>query len=892
MEYSVELLLEGRREDAYEKYVRSGEVPQNLFNRLVNGDPSGNQKYLMWMLNTLEKVGAGNEERYYMNLVEDVTFFHNNIQSFKNKDINSYNWESFTEGVGNKRAEIHEKQKIKQAKKESIKIYEDNKVLILIPKSYIASCTYGAGTRWCTTSKDSDNYYKQYTKNGLLIYAIRKGIPESDNLHKIAFYLPNDEGNNIQIFNAPDIQVGMEYLKDNLGEEVWDSLRQPIMDYLNNIGNPRVEQFMTDEEIVSYLESGDVDILKFSEKKLMDIFKTFEKITEFVESKGLNPLYTLPPLFVIKGMGVNTRDYLEHYNVNLFDYVAYVIEKLDGGFGVVALTGLYKRWWEEYNFDELFDELEKSKFKDFETFFNFLGENISMEHWARIGGIKVFYSFLFNGDVHLMYDYFNSYNKDVTEFMTPTDLYTVLGDTTVNYVKDFDKLLEFSSELMEDSHTPLDTLIEMGYTSEDVKYLITESVILQMNVTIDMLRYSFLGDGEAGLKWFFSNNRMDMYINDMGNYSIEFTDIIDQFGNATFEFIENELESLGETVHVLNYHRGWVGAGDYDFTDEEDLYRFIGEQINDLELHEFYKRTDDIKEYLEVVDRYGKEVSQLMEVKLVHTMRYGDSEVDKDVYEKMKSNVIGQISDLEMRGEELYLKSSGWCEFKPWVSSYNEDMFQYYFCDEDHHEMFYDTIYDWAEQVWENIDKENMVMVRDYIKNHNIGDEVTNDDDETVEITVEFIDGISDSDLGTIVDNDLDDLKNELSQAYHWGYNNAYESEFSDKVMEDITDYLGSSKEDVKWESWTREMYDGTTKEFHHLYFKVSFDVILDNLNTLADSYFYHDTESEEYEYNDYTDLVGELINEYDQLDGISINMPDHPYDPEKHFNELIGDYI
>jgi hypothetical protein len=194
--------------------------------------------------------------------------------------------------------------------------------------------------------------------------------------------------------------------------------------------------------------------------------------------------------------------------------------------------------------------------------------------------------------------------------------------------------------------------------------------------------------------------------------------------------------------------------------------------------------------------------------------------------------------------------------------------------------------------VGDGIDKENMVMVRDYIKKHNIGDEITNDDDETIVITAEFIDGISDSDLGTIVDNDLDDLKNELSQAYHWGYNHAYESEFSDRVMEGIYDYLGGSKEGTKWESWTRERYDGTIKEFHHLFFKVSFDVILDNLNTLADVYFYHDTESEEYEYNDYTDLVGELINDYEELDSISVNMPDYPYDPEKHFNELIGDYI
>ena len=66
-----------------------------------------------------------------------------------------------------------------------------------------------------------------------------------------------------------------------------------------------------------------------------------------------------------------------------------------------------------------------------------------------------------------------------------------------------------------------------------------------------------------------------------------------------------------------------------------------------------------------------------------------------DIYEKMKTSVIDGVDDLEMRGEELYLKSSGWCEFKPWVSDYNQDLFGFYFCEDDHHEMFHDTIYDW-----------------------------------------------------------------------------------------------------------------------------------------------------------------------------------------------------
>jgi hypothetical protein len=888
MDYSIDLLLEGRKEDAREKFEH---IPQELFDILVDGDPSGNQKYLMWMLTTLEKVGTSEMPRYYENLVEDVTFFHNNIQTFSVKDINRYpSWEFFTEAVGSKRSELHTKEKVKRAKKDSKRIYEDGNLLILVPKSFESSCVYGAGTRWCTTTKDNDKYFRQYTRSGLLIYVIRKGIPETDDLHKLAIYIPDDIHANIQIFNAPDNGVSMTYVKEQLGEGEWDTIRQPVMDYLSDINNPRVEQFMTEEEIISYLESGDVDILKFSEKKLMEIFKTFEKIIEFVESKGLNPLYELPPLFVIKGMGVNTKDYMEHYNVNLFDYVAYVVERMEGTYIVKNLVGLFKNWWEDYDFDEVFNELQNSKFKDFETFFNFMGENISEEHWARLGegGDKVFYLFLFNGDTSLMYDYFNSYNKDASEFISPLHLYKLLGDGTVNYIKDFDKLLSFSTELINNRDIPLDTLIEMGYSSEDVKYLIDESVITHHHINLEMLRYIFHGDGEAGLTYFFSIRRMDTFLADMFHYELDFDDILTIYGNNTFEFIEGELEKLGESVDMEGFTHG-----DYDFTDESDLTKFIGEQIEDLEMYTYYNETNDVNGYLEKLDRYGKELTQLMEVKL---LRDSGGSSDKGTYNRLKSSVIGQIDDLEMRGEDLYLISTSWCDFKPWISEYNEYLFENYMCIDDHFEISDDTIYDWTDQVWDNINTENMVRVKNYLLEY-IGKEIeytdSNDEEQTVTLTKKFIIEVSDSELGVIVkgSDDLDTLKQDLSSAYHWGYNNAYESEFGDAIMGDIYDYTGSSAEDTKWEEKTITIR-GEEKTVNRLVSKCDFELIIDNLNTLADSYLNYDESSDEFQYGDYVDLVGELITEFGELETISVNMPDYPHDPEKHFNELIGDYI
>ena len=71
------------------------------------------------------------------------------------------------------------------------KIYNDSKYLVIVPKSYKASCYYGSGTKWCTTS--SENHLMTETKRAVLYYVIDKDKTpyepkreEGDDLSKIA----------------------------------------------------------------------------------------------------------------------------------------------------------------------------------------------------------------------------------------------------------------------------------------------------------------------------------------------------------------------------------------------------------------------------------------------------------------------------------------------------------------------------------------------------------------------------------------------------------------------------------------------------------------------------------------------------------------------------------
>jgi hypothetical protein len=66
------------------------------------------------------------------------------------------------------------KEKEKFLEKEILKVYEDDFWLAIKPLTFKASLAYGAGTKWCTTSRSNKDYFYRYSRNGVLIYVISK----------------------------------------------------------------------------------------------------------------------------------------------------------------------------------------------------------------------------------------------------------------------------------------------------------------------------------------------------------------------------------------------------------------------------------------------------------------------------------------------------------------------------------------------------------------------------------------------------------------------------------------------------------------------------------------------------------------------------------------------
>ena len=184
------ILLEGRVEDVYTKRI-SGESPQIekiYYDEIVPGSASinPNHKYLDWITKNWSPTDVEGDEITH-NLKEillAVSKFDTQNQRLKIKDLNQYkNLDQLFDTL----------QKLGQTARRTVeisdevdRIYEDNRFVVVVPKTHKSSCYYGAGTKWCTASKDTDSHFSNYKSGGELYYIIDKTLPTSSPYYKVA----------------------------------------------------------------------------------------------------------------------------------------------------------------------------------------------------------------------------------------------------------------------------------------------------------------------------------------------------------------------------------------------------------------------------------------------------------------------------------------------------------------------------------------------------------------------------------------------------------------------------------------------------------------------------------------------------------------------------------
>jgi hypothetical protein len=219
------ILLEGRKEDAIKKY---GEEHKELIEMLSNADPSGNNKYLDWMIKTSLGFKRYTTTPTADNVLRTVSEFHRLLSGIRQKDINSYKTLlDLNQAVIEAKSKEEEKKVAKQAKK----VYEDDTAVIYAPFTVQASCKYGAGSKWCIAgTSGGDNYnthFDSYSKHSNFYFFINKQMSKNTNPkdYKYALQWKFDDGDSLTWWDAEDIS------HRNPPSWVTDEMMQAVRDF-------------------------------------------------------------------------------------------------------------------------------------------------------------------------------------------------------------------------------------------------------------------------------------------------------------------------------------------------------------------------------------------------------------------------------------------------------------------------------------------------------------------------------------------------------------------------------------------------------------------------------------------------------------------------------------
>lgn len=158
---AARLLTSGRKDDLRKRF------PELDVSRLYDEDPSGNGKYLEWILKQVQ-AGVGEDEA-----LASVKGFHAALQRMEEKDIRSYETvEALQEAVDS--AGPSKRREKAESKAGAVKVLEDETTLLVRLDTHAAAMEYGRDTRWCI-SMDDPKWWSDYSHT--IIYAlIQKGV--------------------------------------------------------------------------------------------------------------------------------------------------------------------------------------------------------------------------------------------------------------------------------------------------------------------------------------------------------------------------------------------------------------------------------------------------------------------------------------------------------------------------------------------------------------------------------------------------------------------------------------------------------------------------------------------------------------------------------------------
>lgn len=297
-------LFESRISDVEKKYQSWIELNPDTYDYVVSHDPSGNQKYLDWVIKTLMNTYSQNYDHHARGIMKVLTTIHQNIDlvPVEQRDINRVvTFEQLNKILDG----IELKIKDREAIKNSIKIYEDDQFLVVKPESYEASCKYGRNSKWCISGNnlaDGPRTWLKYTagEGKEFIFVINKKTnisTQHSRFNRLAIVLSTVENDKTHF---------------NWFMEVFDALDQSMLNGYNALNELSL---ILPEKVIS-------SIKKFINDKNADASKKYyDKIANGFDKIANRFMRTYPQIGNWKVISQETTQISYGYNDNIIDVI-------------------------------------------------------------------------------------------------------------------------------------------------------------------------------------------------------------------------------------------------------------------------------------------------------------------------------------------------------------------------------------------------------------------------------------------------------------------------------------------------------------------------------------------------------------------------------------------
>lgn len=244
-------------DDWYSKFQNTfGTITLQIAKDIVKADPTSKKGtvkglYSQWLINLYKKNNLKLEDLYKAE--EYLTIFDKVKSKLPNKDISFYKTlpdlflvvkpyqENKELALSNR--ELSGKTKVDD---EVELFYEDEYIKVEIPLTYRASCALGSGTEWCTATGKTDEYYKNYTKDGQKLYVVFN----KDQENKFQFSFEEEQymdENDEEIEDFSFLENSPVFFQKLKNEEKLPKFVEYLIDHLNTTNLKIIKSILNNE---------------------------------------------------------------------------------------------------------------------------------------------------------------------------------------------------------------------------------------------------------------------------------------------------------------------------------------------------------------------------------------------------------------------------------------------------------------------------------------------------------------------------------------------------------------------------------------------------------------------------------------------------------------------